>query len=424
ESNGTLQLNGKGTVVEYAIRMRQFDTHGLFSRLIDENKISLQHIDTLAERLAGFHASIRISDSGSVFGNAAEIIKPVKQNFDILQPILQTPQQANDLQFIQQYSLNLFETLNTTLQQRKQNNYIRECHGDLHLGNIALSEGEIIIFDGIEFNDSFRWIDTMSDVAFLLMDLQDHRRNDYAAHLLNHYLELTGDYGGLSVLRFYMLYRAMVRAKVAALRLQQEQADAPDYRTLQKQLQNYLDLAKIYTQPAMPFLAIICGISGSGKSWLAQQLADHAHAIVIRSDKERKRLLQDSADNLYSSGNTRKVYEYLLALAEQIAGNGYAVIVDATFIDKTWRRAFQQLAFTLQVPFHILYCHADISLLEQRIRQRQTDFRNISDADIQVMLRQHEMIQDIDESERRFCIDINTGNQVDIDELCTVLRPE
>ena len=414
ESNGTLRLDGQGRVVEYAIRMHQFDTHGLFSNLIDEDRISLQHINALAERLANFHANIEICSSDAVFGNATNVINPVNQNFTILQSLLKSAPQLNALNAIQQYSNNLFETLLFTLQQRKKSGHIRECHGDLHLGNIALSDNKIIIFDGIEFNDSFRWIDTMSDIAFLVMDLQDHHRDDYANHLLNRYLELTGDYDGLSVLRFYQLYRAMVRAKVAALRLQQENPDAADYQSVQNKLQNYLDLARQYTLPPPTFITITCGVSGSGKSWLAQKLIDTTPAIVIRSDIERKRLFSHSAYNLYSTDITRQVYDHLLALTENILQSGYAVIADATFLDKTWRQSFQQLASRLNLPFHILYCHADISLLEQRILQRQTDKHNISDADIVVMHRQLELIQEIDELEGRYCIDINTGEAIDV----------
>ena len=414
ESNGKLQLNGQGDIVEYAVRMRQFDTHGLFSQLINGNSITLQHIDALAERLARFHSTIQVSASDAQFGRANAVIYPVNQNFNILQSLLTSAQQLETLRHLQQYSTRLYHALSTTLNQRKQTGHIKECHGDLHLGNIALSNGEIIIFDGIEFNDSFRWIDTMSDIAFLVMDLQDHHHDDYAAHFLNRYLELSGDYAGLAVLRFYKLYRAMVRAKVAALRMQQEDPNSTDYTCAQQQLQNYLDLATRHTRPSTPFIAITHGVSGTGKSWLAQQLADVTSAIIIRSDKERKRLFSDTTDNLYTADITNQVYDHLLVLADNIIQYGFSVIIDATFLEQGHRQRFQQLASTLHTPFHILNCHADTILLEQRIKQRQTDARNISDADVMIMKKQLASVQQIAESEQKYCIDINTGNDVDM----------
>jgi hypothetical protein len=422
ESQGRLHLNKPGAIFEYAIRMRQFDKQGLFSRLVDLNKITLNHIDELAERLAGFHAGILTSPGNTEFGNPNTVFNPVKQNFNILRPLLQATQQLDELNFLEQYSVKLYESLASHLQTRKLTGHIRECHGDLHLGNIALSDNKIIIFDGIEFNDSFRWIDTMSDIAFLVMDLQDHHRDDYAAHFLNHYLEISGDYAGLSVLGFYQLYRAMVRAKVAALRCQQETPNSPGYHTSQHQLQNYLQLAHAYTHTATPFIAITLGVSGSGKSWISRQLADRAPAIVIRSDKERKRLFSSSIQDLYTADITSRVYQHLLLLAEQISTHGFNVIVDATFIDQHWRLAFQKLAQKLNLPFHILYCHADTDVLQQRIQKRMTDSNNISDANIQIMQQQLASMQAMNELELTYCIDINTGTEYDIAGIGAALR--
>lgn len=422
ESQSTLHLNQPGTIFEYAIRMRQFDKQGLFSRLVDLNKITLNHIDELAQRLADFHAAILACPDDSEFGRPETVFNPVKQNFNILQPLLQTEQQHDELNFLEQYSVKRYESLTSQLQLRKQTGHIRECHGDLHLGNIALSDNKIIIFDGIEFNDSFRWIDTMSDIAFLVMDLQDHQRADYAAHLLNRYLEISGDYEGLSVLGFYQLYRAMVRAKVAALRCQQETPNSPGYHASQHQLQNYLQLAHSYTHIATPFIAITLGVSGSGKSWISQQLADRAPAIVIRSDKERKRLFSGTSQDLYTAEITTRVYQHLLSLAEQIASNGFNVIVDATFIDQHWRLVFQKLALKIKVPFHILYCHAETEVLKQRIQKRMADTHNISDANIQIMQQQLASMQAMNELEHSCCIDINTDMDYDIAGIGTALR--
>lgn len=419
KSGSRLQLNGQGDVIEYAIRMRQFDSHGLLNQLMTENRIQLKHIEVIAEKLARFHADIQACPNDADFGSADAVMLPVQQNFDILLPLAESAEQREILIQLQQYSNQLHNTLYDTFVARKQTGHIKECHGDLHLGNIALSLDKIIIFDGIEFNDSFRWIDTMSDIAFLVMDLQDHNRDDYAAHFLNRYLELSGDYQGLSVLRFYQQYRAMVRAKVAALRMQQQKTDNNDYSTAQHQLHNYLHLASRYTRTATPFIAVMHGVSGSGKSWIAQQVAAAASAIIIRSDQERKRLFADAPDKLYTPESRNRVYDHLLFLAGNIIHSGYAVIIDATFLERNWRMSFKALAAKLNMPFHILNCHADIALLERRIRQRQTDSHNISDADIAVMHKQLQSDQHLSESELEYTIDIDTGMDANID---TIMR--
>ena len=216
KSQNEILYNGDGEVIEYAIKMKQFNQDGLLSNLVEENRLTIEHIIDLSKVIAEFHQQISSIDQSSELGNADEILKPVLHNFEILRPILQ-PDQLSVLEEIEQKTLTLHKQLSDFFITRKTNGFIRECHGDLHLGNITLINNRVIPFDGIEFNDSFRWIDTMSEIAFLIMDLEDHKRKDYANEFINRYLEYTGDYQGLTGLRYYKIYRAMVRAKVTGL---------------------------------------------------------------------------------------------------------------------------------------------------------------------------------------------------------------
>ncbi len=170
---------------------------------------------------------------------------------------------------------------------RLHDGFVRECHGDLHLGNIALVDDTVTVFDGIEFNEEMRWIDVMSEVAFTVMDLQDRRRSDLAFRFLNAYLETTGDYSGIGIFRFYLAYRAMVRAKVTAVRMRQ--LDRPDM-SLRAEYRTYLDLTLGYTHRTHPAVIVMCGVSGSGKTTCSQALLESLGAIRLRSDVERKRL--------------------------------------------------------------------------------------------------------------------------------------
>ncbi len=410
-------LNGQGPAIEYTIKMKQFDQNGLLNKLIATHKITLKHINQLAEKLANFHKNIAIADINSSFGTVSEVIKPVEHNFKILEEFLTDKEDINKLKTIKSTSISLYNKLTKKLEARKDEGYIRECHGDLHLGNIALIDNNILIFDGIEFNDQFRWIDTISEIAFLIMDLQDHNKPHYATHLLNYYLEKTGDYSGLHVLKFYLLYRAMVRAKVTALRLKQLEPSTKDYKHDLLELKNYLQLACNYIKPHKTFIAITHGISGSGKSWLANQLADKINAIVIRSDIERKRLFGSDKKTIYTKEIAASTYEYLKTLAITILQAGYPVIIDATFLDSRWRKLFKELAQQQQVSFHILSCYADKKILEQRIEQRTSDTDNISDADIQIMKKQLNNFNPLLKEEQVFEIKINTGKDIDFSKI-------
>ena len=421
-SAGKIQLRGAGEIIEYAIRMRQFDAHNLLNRLLASAAISHQHILSLADAIADFHSVIEINRTDA-FGSADDVIKPVIENFRILNTYIKPAPQRQQLAAIQANSLRTHSALKVIFMQRKLAGHIRECHGDLHTGNIALTSNKIIIFDGIEFNASLRWIDTISDIAFLIMDLQDQQQPGYANLLLNRYLEISGDYDGLAVLTFYKMYRAMVRAKVCCLRLQQSDISPEASVLLHQQLQNYLDLALQYCQPTTPFLAITCGVSGSGKSWLAQQLAEPTAAIVIRSDKERKRLPDISADDLYLTQNTDRVYALILQLARQVAEYNYSVIVDATFLTIFWRERAQSIAQQMGFKFHILHCQADSRILERRIAQRQTESTNLSNADSKVLHHQLATLQPLAASEQAFTIEIDTSREIDFNAIQQQLMP-
>ena len=420
ESHNQLMLNGDGNCIEYAIKMKQFDQAGLLSHLIKDKRLNIEHIHQLAEVIASFHQAINRLDRSSPLGDPNEIIKPVMHNFELLRPIINTAQ-LTTLTEIEDSSLLLHQQLSHVFNGRKQQGFIRECHGDLHLGNITLIDNNVVPFDGIEFNDSFRWIDTMSEIAFLLMDLEDHQKPDYACEFINHYLEITGDYHGLQVLNYYKLYRAMVRAKVTGLRLQQLNSSTDEYHHDADELNNYLQLAMGYCQLEKGSIIITHGISGSGKSWLANQLKNNINAIVIHSDKERKRRFSNQPD-LYSDNITEKVYEHLLATANDIISAGYNALVDATFLSPEHRQQFKHAADKLDVEFYILNCIADKSILESRLQLRSKENNSMSDADINILHKQLENYQPLTDKEQVYTIDIATEDKIDFKEITKFLK--
>lgn len=417
------RIDGPGETLEYAVKMRQFDNTQRFDRLLAAGRLDAEHLRETAQVLARFHAEIAVAGADTPYGEAATVYQPMAENFTQLREFaaeLFAQAAPNDiLDTVQNWTQSSLATLQPSLAQRKQHGHIRECHGDLHTGNIILYQGRVTPFDGIEFNDRLRWIDTMSELAFLLMDLDDHARHDLAQHLLNAYLEISGDYHGLSVLRFYQCYRAMVRAKVAALRGAQEP-------TLRKEtdaeLVNYLRLAACYTRPGHPVLFITHGLSGSGKTWLSEHLLAASDAIRVRSDVERKRLAglaplarskADVGGGLYAAEMSQRTYQRLAELARQIVQAGYPVIVDATFLRRAEREHFRRLAGQLGVPFRILHCETDLGVMRQRITRREQAGRDASEADLAVLDSQLAQQEPLGEDEILETIAIDTGKIAD-----------
>jgi predicted kinase len=311
---------------------------------------------------------------------------------------------------LRQWTEATFKEIEECLNARREQGYVRECHGDLHSGNIVLWQNKLIPFDGIEFNPSFRWIDLLSDLAFLTMDLKKHGRSDFAALLLDVYLAKAGDFESLQILPWYELYRAMVRAKVAALRLGQCH-DEEAAKEVRNELTDWLSFATEITKSPQLSLAITHGLSASGKSTGALKWVKENAAIRLRSDVERKRILgrpmtyrptEDETSEVYSSAMTKRVYERLLRLARAILQAGFPVVVDATFLKREQRRVFEDLADSLKVDFCILEFQASPDCLRERIRKRAQQGGDPSDADLETLENQMRSAEPLKSSERSF----------------------
>ena len=423
--NGSIDqpaINGDGPILEYAVKMRQFDQAGLLGNLLRQGQLTHAMIDELADVISKFHSTAAVIPTDSDLGSAANVYAPVVQNIEIIRPLLDDPHEQERLKRIQIWSNDEYHKRLSTLAKRKSDGFIRECHGDLHLDNIAQIKGVVTLFDGIEFNERLHCIDVISDLAFISMDLIDHAATALAWRLINRYLEYSGDYKGLEVLRFYQVYRAMVRAKIACLRLGQLDLAGKEHRDVMEQYQGYAALAERLTTPHKPMLILTCGLSGSGKSWLSQQLLETLPACRIRSDVERKRLFPSKHDNtgLYAAEATEKTYQQLLTLAKHALSHRYSTIVDAAFLKKAQRKPFQALAKSLGHPVVVLHTQANQDTLKQRILQRSSESSNVSDATLKVLESQ------ISEFERptspENLIEINTAQRVKIDPLIKRLR--
>ncbi len=385
---------GAQPAFEYAVRMRRFASANLMDAMLQRGKISPQHIDGLAAAIARFHASLPPAGTVSEFGTAASINAAAMQNFEQLRLSLAGDADRKYIAALEAATGAEFAACKEIFETRRAQGFVRECHGDLHLGNIVLVDDEPVPFDCIEFNPGLRWIDVMNEVAFSVMDLLHRDHPGLAWRLLNTWLEGTGDYGGISVLRFYLAYRAAVRAKVCAIRAGQagisKRAKAEELAACR----SYLALASQCLAQCRPALIITHGLPGSGKTTFSQLALQQMGAIRIRSDVERKRLfglgtLESSrslAGSIYNAEATQRTYARLHELARAILLAGFPVIVDAAFLRQDEREAFCELAQSMSVPFAIASLTAADFKLRERVRQRRND---ASEADVAVL----EMLQ-------------------------------
>lgn len=407
-------------VLEWAVCMRRFDQQALLSHLAHSGGLQSGHIDALARQVAAFHAAAAVAPPGSPWGRAERIRADVADNFGAVAPQVRGTALQTTLDAIEAWTLQTGASLATAFDERRVQGFVRECHGDLHLGNLVLIDGQPELFDAIEFNPAFRWVDVLSDAAFLVMDLQARGCAALAWRFLNGWLEHSGDYAGLRLLPWYLAYRAMVRAKVAALRLaQQGPADDEEPRA---EMAQYLQLASRTIQPRPPVLWLVSGVSGSGKSSQTQSLVEALGLVRIKADVERKRLfglapLERSvgqvAGGIYTPEASRRTYERLEALARGLVQSGFAVLVDATFLQRAQRHAFMELAQALGVPCRILALDAPEAVLRDRVAQRARAGQDPSEADVAVLQAQLARREALDDDERACAVQVDSSQPVD-----------
>jgi aminoglycoside phosphotransferase family enzyme/predicted kinase len=389
-------INGSGAAIEYAVKMRQFPPEATLDRLEAQGRLTASQVEAIATAVARFHleACARAGATSS-WGDPQQVWQPVTQNFLQITPRLTDSADRQTLDALQRWSEAEHARLAPLMAARKRDGYIRECHGDLHLGNLAWVDDQLLVFDCLEFNPELRWIDIVSEIAFCYMDLMQRGHTDWAWLFLNTWLEKTGDHGGLALLRYYAVYRALVRTKVAVLRAGQTQG--PDHDKVLAEARTLMQLATVLTDPQPLRLDITHGLSGSGKTTATQTLMQTPGAIRLRSDIERKRLAGLDAlarsgsgvgEQLYAADATRRTYGHLAALAGVVLDAGWPVIVDATFTARWQRDLLREQARSRSVDFHILDFQVPLPTLRARILKRASEGNDASEANLAVLQHQ------------------------------------
>nr|WP_249682065.1 bifunctional aminoglycoside phosphotransferase/ATP-binding protein [Pseudomonas syringae] len=415
------QLGGDGEAIEYALKMKQFSQDGLLSTLQANGEVTTAHIDELASQIAGFHLTSPQVGAESELGSPDSVMAPVVQNFEQIRPLLSEKSDLAQLDALQAWAESSFARLKPLLAHRKADGFIRECHGDIHLGNATVIDGKVVLFDCIEFNEPFRKTDVYADIGFLAMDLEDRGLKSLSRRLISQYLEVTGDYAGLELLNFYKAYRAMVRAKVA-LFTQPANADGLQRAATLRQYRNYANLAESYSAIPSPFLTITHGVSAVGKSHVAMRLVESLGAIRLRSDVERKRLFAGQGQDLYDAQASSATYARLHELASATLRAGFSVVIDATYLKREQRDAAAKIAENTGVPFLILDCEAPQAVIAGWLAQRQAHNNDPSDATLEVIEAQQASREPLGADEILRSKKVATNVSSDLDSLIDNLR--
>ncbi|MBK1986082.1 AAA family ATPase [Sphaerospermopsis aphanizomenoides BCCUSP55] len=408
-------LGGTEEAVEYALKMRQFPQDALFSELFAQNKLNETHLAELGKVVAQYHAQTKTNDYIRSFGEVSQVRLAIDENYEQTFKYIGGPQTQERFEQTKAYTDNFFDQCPELFVSRIAKNCIRECHGDLHLRNIATWHDKILLFDCIEFNEPFRFVDVMYDVAFTVMDIEAKGRQDLGNAFLNAYAEQTGDWEGLQVLPLYLSRQAYVRAKVTSFLLDDPNIPATVKEEAGKTASAYYQQAWDYTQPKQGQLILMSGLSGAGKSTTAKYLARKLNAVHLRSDAVRKHLagiplMERGSDEIYTPEMTQKTYDRLLSLGISLAHQGWCVILDAKYDRQHLRQEAISQAQKHQLPLQMIHCTAPIEVLQERLVNRTGD---IADATVDLLASQIKQFEAFTEQEQPYLKILDTTQPLD-----------
>ena len=404
------RVGGAGPPIEYAVRMLQFDPAETLDALVEAGRANRDELATLGTDIARFHGEAALCPAGP--GGPNSFVRVLRDNLDALDAA-DDPRIEVATRVLRRRLEAEATRLRTTLEARRTAGRVRECHGDLHCGNVVRWGGRLTPFDGIEFDPALRWIDVADDLAFLTMDLAERGRPDLRHAVLQAWYEASGDAGALRPLPLYEASRALVRAKVAVLHARQRDGDPARLAAAAR----YLAWAGARLDPPRPMLLATCGYSGAGKTYVAGRIAAALHALHLRSDVERKRLaglgpLDDSrspADGgIYTPEFNTRTYARLSQVAAESLAGGCPVIVDAACLRRSERRDLERCAIANDARFAVLHCEAPTGVLRARVEARARDRSDASEAGVDVLERQPGYWEAFDDDELRHVVHVDT----------------
>ncbi len=423
DDNGRLRLGSEEepAAVEYAVHMRRLPHQRLLDHLLDHGDVSPAMIEELATRLVEFHGQATCDPEITANGSAEGIWRILEDNYANGRRFRGNTIESGDDDAIQRFARSFLDDHAEMFRRRQEEGRIRECHGDLHSEHVCFTDA-LVIFDCIEFNTQFRYIDVASDIAFLAMDLDYHGRSDLAELFVERYARGSRDHDALRLLPFYKCYRAYVRGKVDSLKSVEPDVPEAERAAAGASARRHFELAYRYTWAYTPALVVVCGLSGTGKSALATALAARTGFVHLNSDVVRKQLAglpptfraRTAYDTgLYTPELSERTYRTMLETAEDHLRVGRGVILDATFQLRRGRDEARAIAARRSLPILFVECECDPAEVERRIHQRQASADSPSDADWTVYLQQRQRYQPFapEETAERLIADTTDPNR-------------
>ena len=417
-------LDGPGEQVEYALKMRRFDETRTMKHLIGEGRVGEKTIRALAAHLAKLHQRVPPVDPGAPWGSPDSVTFDCEENFQQLEPFIGQCVDRSVWRRVQEGTLGYLARHRPLFELRHARGFVRECHGDLHTEHIILERETIHIFDCIEFNKRFRFIDTISDLAFLVMELDFLGQGALNAPLLDTYFSRVTDRWGPLLVDFYACYRATVRAKVHAFTAGDAGVPAPQRERSRDLSRRYLGLAaRLIERYHRPTLVITMGLSGTGKTTVARVLAEASGMKVLRSDLLRKGETGEAGgtgawnQGLYAPEARARVYREMFARAREILQGGKPVCLDASFLDRTQREEALDLARETGANLLAIVCHCNEAVVAKRLHRRSVEGGDASDADYAIYQRQKAHFEGWDPLPAYRCFAVDTTEGIPRDEI-------
>ncbi|GAB4431746.1 MAG: bifunctional aminoglycoside phosphotransferase/ATP-binding protein [bacterium] len=404
ENDGKLSFKKtKGSkVYEYAVLIKRFDESLILSNLINEGELLTDKIAELAKIISNFHRKVPVF-KGPYYGGYSAVKRDNDENLQEIKSFVGITLQQKSFETIKFYTENFLLEHRKTFKKRKSLGFIREIHGDLHTKHIVLSK-PVVIFDCIEFNDRFRIDDVLTDIAFLLMDLEFLGRFDLSSLLYDIYFKINDRFKNDDLLKFFKVYRAVVRGKIESFTANGTEEKETRLKAL-KRAKDYFALACNYITNDKAFNPLIfMGLSGSGKSSVAKQFSQNM--LILRSDEIRKKMAGSTKvggkkfavdKGIYAPEMTEKTYKALLEHTVRAATEGKRVVVDATFLKRWQRSLFLENAKKGGLNPLFIYFTAPDDLLLKRVAQRRRERKDLSDADESVLKHQLQTFEYPDE---------------------------
>jgi aminoglycoside phosphotransferase family enzyme/predicted kinase len=408
EYDGKIKIKGEGKTIEYTVKMKEIPQENMMLKLLNKNKIGNEVINKISKLLSDFHTSAETPKNFDLY-------KTVKfnwdENFEQTKQFIGNTIDKDKFYFIEKNIRNFIEDNEKLFKNRIYDGKVKDCHGDLHSGNIFISD-KIYIFDAIEFNERFRFGDVASEIAFLAMDLDFHNRTDLSNYFVQKYLEYSKDSELKNFLNFYKCYRAFVRGKVISFKLNDKDISNKEKQESEKTARKYFDLAFEYSERMNQSVIIVCGLIGTGKSNFSKKISRKIKAKIIRSDVVRKELAEISPsthkfeefkEGIYSDEFTDMTYNEMIKKARKFLLQGSSCIFDATFSKKKYRIAVSNLADEFNSSFFIVECVANDDLIKKRLEKR-LETKSVSDGRWKIYYKQKKEFEPITADEKTHII--------------------